>query len=230
MNMTDRNKSPIKLKGVGNSLWVTFDPTQPVDFLQEELTKLFKRMKHLVVNARIVLDPGEQEDCDDLVNKLRVFLKDTFDVGAVSKPPVKRAVKEERIRQRDVASSWHNYAGEVLMLTGRVRSGQKIAAKKHVLILGDVNPGGEIIAGGDIVVMGSLCGTVSAGQPDNEDSIVLSLDFRPTQVQIGGLVAAGIPSSRGKTVEFASVEDNAIVVKDYLKANPFGRLPQPLVR
>ncbi|MBW1758908.1 MAG: septum site-determining protein MinC, partial [Deltaproteobacteria bacterium] len=41
---------------------------------------------------------------------------------------------------------------------------------------------------------------------------------------------AGIPSSRGKTVEFASVEDNAIVVKDYLKANPFGRLPQPLVR
>lgn len=230
MNMTDRNKSPIKLKGVGNSLWVTFDPTQPVDFLQEELTKLFKRMKHLVVNARIVLDPGEQEGCDDIVKKLRVFLKDTFDVGAVSKPPVERAVKEERIRRRDIGSSWHNSASEVLMLTGRVRSGQKITAKKHVLILGDVNPGGEIVAGGDIVIMGSLCGTVSAGQPENEDSIVLSLDFRPTQVQIGGFVAAGIPSSRGKTVEFASVEDNAIVVKDYLKANPFGRLPQLLVR
>jgi septum site-determining protein MinC len=230
MNMTNQNKSPIKLKGVGNSLWVTFDPTQPVDFLQDELNKLFKRMKHLVVNTRVVLDPGEEGAGDDLIKKLSVFLKDTFGVGSVSKPPVKRVVKEERIQQRDIGSSWQNAGSEVLMLTGRVRSGQKITAKKHVLILGDVNPGAEIVAGGDVVVMGSLCGTVSAGQPENEDAIVLSLDFRPTQVQIGGFLAAGIRASRGKTVEFASVEDSTIVVKDYLKANPFGRLPQPLVR
>jgi septum site-determining protein MinC len=105
-----------------------------------------------------------------------------------------------------------------------------VTARKHLLILGDVNPGGEVVAGGDILVIGSLCGTASAGQPDNLDAIVLALDFRPTQVQIGGFVAAGLPDSPGKITEFAHLENGAIMVEDYLKAAPFGRLPWPQVR
>ena len=47
-------------------------------------------------------------------------------------------------------------------------------------------------AGGDILVIGSLCGTAAAGQTDNRDAIILALDFRPIQVKIGSVVAAGL--------------------------------------
>jgi septum site-determining protein MinC len=116
------------------------------------------------------------------------------------------------------------------MLTGRVRSGQKVTARRHLVILGDVNPGGEVVAGGDILVMGALGGTAAAGQPDRQASIILALDFRPTQIQIGPVVAAGLPASPRKFPEYAYMEGGNIVVEDYLEANPFGRMPWPEVR
>lgn len=225
------NDSPVKLKGVGDSLWVTIDPALPVHRLQEALVKPFERIKHLAVNSRIILDPGDHEDCDQLIETLGDFLKSRFHVGRVSKPvPKNRPMNPNRVRQQDMGSSWRHYRSDVLMVAGRVRSGQKINARRHLMILGDLNPGAEVTAGGDIVILGSLQGKAAAGQPDNENAIIIALEFKPTQIQIGGFVAAGVPGSTGKTPEFAFVEANAIVVDDYVKANPFKRMAWPEVR
>ncbi|MCP4353653.1 MAG: septum site-determining protein MinC [Desulfobacterales bacterium] len=226
--MMNQEKTPVRLKGMGDGLCVTLDPDQPTDYLQKELGRLFEPLKHMAVNARVMFDTGEQGNCEQLVENLGKYLKETFGVGSVSS--LNKKNRGEEIRQRDMDHSWNQYRSDVLMLTGRVRSGQKVTARKHLLILGDVNPGAEVMAGGDILVMGSLCGTAAAGQPDNEEAIVLALDFRPTQVQIGGFVAAGLPPSSEKLAEFAYVEDENIVVEDYIKANPFGRMPWPKVR
>jgi hypothetical protein len=43
-------------------------------------------------------------------------------------------------------------------------------------------------------------------------------------------VAAGLPSSKGKAIEYACVEDGQIVVQEYSKTNPFARLPWPQPR
>lgn len=220
-------RPPVRLKGVGDSLCVILDTAHPISYLQEELDRLFRQMKHLAVNARITLDVGEQEEGEELVEELGKFLKETFGVRSVSRTHRKHAVPEDQDRNRD---SWYHHQSDVLMITGRVRSGQKVTARKHLLILGDVNPGGEVLAGGDIFIMGSMRGTAIAGQPDNKDAIVLALDFQPTQVQIGKVVAAGLPPSPRKLTEFAYMENGTIVVEDYLEADPFGRLPWPQVR
>jgi len=229
--MNSNNNLPVKLKGVGDSLWVTVDPSQPVDRLQDALIQTFERLKHLAINARVIIDPGVSENCDQLVNELGVFLKDRFQVGQVSRPPEKKnSVSKERIRHQDLGNAWHHYRSEALMIAGRVRSGQKIAAKKHLIIMGDLNPGAEVVAGGDILVMGTLSGKAQAGQPDNEGAIIMALQFRPTQVQIGGIVAAGFSAEATGTPEFAYIENQAIVVDDYLKKNPFRQLTWPEVR
>lgn len=229
--MKDTENQPVKLKGVGDSLHVTIDPTQPVDVLQQALARTFERLKHLAINARVVIDPGEDADCDGLIDQLGQFLKDTFHVGMVSKPqPKKRGEHQERIREQDIGNEWHHYRSEALIIAGRVRSGLNIRAKNHLVILGDLNPGAEVYAGGDILVMGSLLGKAAAGQPGNETAIVMALEFKPTQIQIGGLVAAGMTESGGSRPEFAYVENNEIVVDDYVKGNPFRQLGWPEVR
>ena len=129
-----------------------------------------------------------------------------------------------------MGNSWHHYQNDGLVIAGRVRSGQKIQAKKHLIVLGDLNPGAEAIAGGDIIIMGSLQGKASAGQPDNEEAIIVALEFKPTQIQIGGFVAGGMADSAKNRPEFAYIENNAIVVDDYIKENPFRRLAWPEVR
>ena len=230
MDLTNNEVLPVRLKGVGDSLRVTLDPSQPLDLLQREVGKIFERLKHLAINARVIIDPGEEGDHEPLIENLGNYLKDTFSVGSVSGPPRKRSATEERIRTKDMVQSWEYHRSDALVLMGRVRSGQKVHAKKHLFIMGDVNPGAEIAAGGDIIVMGRLCGIVLAGQPSNEDAIVLALDFRPSLVQIGNLVAAGEHASKGESVEFAHIDNGQVVVEDYLKANPFGKLPWPTTR
>lgn len=219
----------VKLKGVGDGFWITLDPSKPEQLLKDQLIKLFERLKHLAINARVVIDTGGAEGYDDLVQNLGDFLKTRFDVGIVSKPPKKRQVAVERIRQKDLDRGWTRHRSEVLMLRGRIRSGQKIETKKHILITGDVNPGALIIAGGDVMIMGRLLGHVHAGYPENPSAVILALDFRPTQVQIGEYAAAGLDDKKTDRVEFASVIDEAVLVQDYLGANPFGRLPWPEV-
>lgn len=229
-SLSIQEKAPARLKGVGDSLWVTFDPGQPRERLHAELKRIFERLRHLAVNARVILDSGEENGHEVLIGDLAHYLKENFDVGMVTSPPKKRVVQAEEHRQKGVADAWRYRRSEVLMISGRVRSGQTIEARKHLVLLGDVNPGGQVTAGGDILIIGSLCGNAMAGQPDNETAIVMALDFRPTQVQIGGFVAAGLPPRQEKVAEYAHVEEGNIMVEDYLKAGPFGKLPWPELR
>lgn len=228
--MTDQDSLPVRLKGVGDSLWVTIDPTLPVEKLKTELIKPFQQLQHLAVNARVILDPGKDDTDEKLVEELGRFLQQQFQVGQVTSPAPEKSPEVSRAREKDLGSAWHSHRSEALIITGRVRSGQKIQAKNHLIIMGDLNPGAEAIAGGDIIVLGTLLGNAAAGQPDNEDAMILAMDFRPTQVQIGGFVAAGGAAAKAENMEFARIENNEIVVMDYIKENPFKRLAWPEVR
>lgn len=70
---------------------------------------------------------------------------------------------------------------------GIVRGGQRIYAKgKHLIIIGDVKPNAEIIADGDIIVLGSLNGKAIAGANDNENATITASDFKASMISIAG--------------------------------------------
>jgi len=62
------------------------------------------------------------------------------------------------------------YEGKTKFLRKTIRSGQSINYPGNVVIIGDVNPGAEIYAAGNIIVMGTLRGIVHAGTNGNEKS------------------------------------------------------------
>ncbi len=221
------SSAPVRLKGVGDGFWITLDPSCPESVLKSEIDKVFGKLKHLAINASVVIDIGGAKGHDDLVEVLRKYLIKTFEISKVTLPPKKRSIPTQRIRQSDLKKSWNQHQSNVLMLKGRIRSGQKIKSRKHVVIAGDVNPGSEIEAGGDIIILGKLAGKVHAGSPEDNNAIIFALDFKPTQVTIGKVVAAGMEEEISAKPEFACVEENGIVVKDYMKANPFKRIPWP---
>jgi septum site-determining protein MinC len=65
-----------------------------------------------------------------------------------------------------------------------IRSGTRIEFPGHVVVLGDVNPGAEIIAEGNIIIWGKLRGAVHAGSKGDESVRVCALDFSPMQLKI----------------------------------------------
>ncbi len=222
---------PIRVKGVGDSLWVTIDPTLPLEQIYEEITKIFQRLKHLAVKAKVVIDTGSHDDCDPVIESVGNFLTSQFQVGQVFKAePPKKSLdpSEEDVSESSGVSA--NPAQDSLIIAGRVRSGQTLEARKHLVILGDLNPGAEAIAGGDILVLGSLQGKAAAGQPDNANAIIMALEFKPTQIQIAGFVAAGGARTTRNVPEFAHIENGQIMVHDYMKENPFKRMSWPKER
>lgn len=84
---------------------------------------------------------------------------------------------------------------EGLLVRRTLRSGQSLQHLGHVVVIGDVNPGAEIIAGGDVVVWGRVRGMIHAGALGDDGAIVCALDLRPTQLRIGGHIATSPPDS-----------------------------------
>ncbi len=106
--------------------------------------------------------------------------------------------------------------GENAILVRRtLRSGYSLQHPGHIVVIGDVNPGAEVIAGGDVIVWGRLRGVVHAGALGNEEAIVCALDLAPTQLRISGQIAT-TPARRGKPQpELARLKDGQVVAEPW---------------
>ncbi|WP_375505515.1 septum site-determining protein MinC [uncultured Nostoc sp.] len=78
---------------------------------------------------------------------------------------------------------------DALYLEITVRSGVEIRHPGTVIILGDVNPGGIVIADGDIIIWGRLRGIAHAGAGGNRECLIMALQMEPTQLRIADAVA-----------------------------------------
>jgi septum site-determining protein MinC len=76
-----------------------------------------------------------------------------------------------------------------LYLQNTVRSGVEIRHPGTVIILGDLNPGGTVIAAGDIFVWGRLRGVAHAGAQGNRQSRIIAIQMQPNQLRIADLLA-----------------------------------------
>lgn len=73
----------------------------------------------------------------------------------------------------------------VMYLRQTLRSGQSVSHTGHLVIIGDVNPGAEVVAEGDITVWGALRGIARAGCSGNNDAEIRALRLQPIQIRIG---------------------------------------------
>jgi septum site-determining protein MinC len=85
----------------------------------------------------------------------------------------------------------------------------------NVIVVGDVNAGAEIIAGGSVIVWGRLRGVVHAGAHGDEKAVVCALEMAPTQLRIAGEIAVS-PKKQGKIQpEFACLKDGQLVAEPW---------------
>lgn len=76
-----------------------------------------------------------------------------------------------------------------LYIQRTLRSGQSLKSEGNIVIIGDVNPGAEVIAKGDITVWGVLGGIAQAGSDGNNYSRIRALKLNAIQLRIGEIFA-----------------------------------------
>jgi len=104
---------------------------------------------------------------------------------------------------------------DAILVLRTMRSGNKLQCAGHVVVIGDVNPGAEIVSGGNVVVWGRLRGVVHAGADGNEQAEICALDLSPTQLRIAGKIALA-PQRRGKPQpEIARIKNEQVVAETW---------------
>lgn len=102
---------------------------------------------------------------------------------------------------------------------GTVRSGQLVHSDGNLVVIGDVNPGGEVVAAGNVVVIGALRGIVHAGSDGNKEALVVALSLNPTQLRIADVITRSPDEigTKGLPIpEMAFVKDDMVYIERFL--------------
>lgn len=103
-----------------------------------------------------------------------------------------------------------------LVLKETLRSGRRVYHEGDVIVIGDVNPGSEIIAGGDVIVWGRLRGLVHAGALGNDTAVICALELSPTQLRIYDQIAiAPTEKEQSPKPEMAFIKDGQIIAEQW---------------
>jgi septum site-determining protein MinC len=231
----------IAIKGTRNGLLLTLEPGTPFGELLNALANRISESPAFFRGASLSLDTRLRS----LHSNERVQLEDLLAHYQMSVAPIEQPVPVvERHRgvhttitlphselpiegvvmkemepvpvQRDGRDT-----EDTLFLRRTVRSGQAIHHHSNVVVLGDVNPGAEIVAGGDIIVWGVLRGMVHAGYPENDMAIVCALQLTPVQLRISHLLSRPPEGFEAQSqAEVATIKQGQIVVETWMSGRP----------
>ena len=102
-----------------------------------------------------------------------------------------------------------------LFVNKTLRSGMRIEYSGHVVVLGDVNPGAEIVADGNVIVWGRLRGAVHAGAKGDKSAIVCALDLMPIRLQVADDTMNSSTRKETGKPEMAYINNQQVIVETW---------------
>lgn len=192
--------SKVQIKGVREGLLVTIGDGEWSE-IQQDLIAHLKTQAEFLQGAKLILEVGNHMLNAAAMAKLRDHISEIgLSLWAVlSNSPTTEQTAQTlglatRIHQAHPEQEMHRLdttlsGDEAILVMRTLRSGNSIVHPGHIIIVGDVNPGAEVVAGGNVIVWGRLRGMVHAGVEGDDHAIVCALDLSPTQLRIANMIS-----------------------------------------
>jgi septum site-determining protein MinC len=219
----------IQIKGIREGLLITLGD-QPWDEVHQALLDHLDQQAEFLRGARLALDVGNHVlKAADLGHLSKEIADRDLTLWAVisNSPATERSAQSFGLatrlfkpRPEPEISVRHETAvqeaGSAILVRRTLRSGASLRHPGHIILIGDINPGAEIVARGDVIVWGRLRGMVHAGAEGDEGAVICALDLSPTQLRIASQIAV-TPKRRGKTQpEMARIVDGQVVAEPWV--------------
>ncbi len=223
------NEDIVAIKGIKNGLLVELSQTEEWLRVTNELAQRIDARSSFFAGAKITVDLGSRPVPKHELTTLKALQeRRDQELWAVETPSdttideahaldLKTNVPMAVPGREDTTEPSRNPEEQTtpgVMIKRTLRSGRSIHSDGHVVVFGDVNPGAQIVAQGDVVIWGRLRGTVHAGAGGDENAVVCALDMTPTQLRIAGHIVVSPDDKRRKPKpEVAVVRNGGIVVE-----------------
>lgn len=215
----------ISIKGIREGLLVTLSDAGTWSDASRALLARIEQSADFFKGARLALALGPRPlSVTDLSNLRSVLSEHNVALWAVlgDSPATMNSAQSLGLnialpstlpQQADVETDPEEDRESAVLAQRTLRSGRCVRHPGHVVIIGDVNPGAEVVAGGNIVVWGRLRGVAHAGAEGDETAVVCALDLSPMQLRIAGHIATS-PSRKGDAgPEMARLKNGHIVAE-----------------
>lgn len=220
--MESEKATPLQIKANRDGLMLVPHPLASFQSIMEYVDSRLKTTRDFFSSSEMTLDlRGRPLASDEISALYRLLLEKggvrlmevmlteevTFylEPGKVAPPP----------RPREPDPDSYAFAEDAAVIVRYTcRSGMRIESPADCVVLGDVNPGAEILAVGDVIVFGNLRGIAHAGALGDRSARIWALSIEPSQIRIADLVAVPGKGDRRavKRYEIAEIQKNRIEV------------------
>lgn len=203
------NKEPILFKGMLDGLHIHVEPDIGLETLKETLQKKFKKAERFFEGTSVNLIFSGKKFSREEKHDILGFISPRIDLAAVK---FSENIREEKSKTQSFDGIEE---GMTRFYRGTVRNGQRISYEGNIIVIGDVNPGGEVVAAGNIVIFGTLRGMAHAGAGGNHKAIVVAFCLQPTQLRIGSIITRPPEGDISQPLypEIAYVKDGNLIIE-----------------
>lgn len=206
-------KAPVVIKGNKSGIRIVLDDTLPFPEILEEVEKKFKESSDFLGEAQVAVSFDGKKLTEEQEAILLECIKEN------SKLQVVCLIDEDKQREElfnqtlnDKLMAMNANSGQ--FFKGTLRSGQVMEFETSVVILGDINVGAQVVSTGNVIVLGSLYGTVYAGAAGKENAFIVALKMNPMQIRISDVIARSSDEKQETPAEpqIAYLQDGAIYI------------------
>ena len=213
-------RSTVIIKSNPSGLILNLDPEVSFDELRQAVAEKFRMSAAFFKNARLALTfrgrtlSKEEENIlvDEIVQNSKIQVICIVDENKESQEFYRNAL-EQSLQKKKEEDDGHFYRGTL-------RSGQVLETETSIVILGDVNPGAQVVSKGNIVILGCCMGNIYAGAAGDSTCFAAALTMKPMQLRIADRIARSGITKRTNTGEYP-VEPMIVFIKnDHLQFKP----------
>ncbi|MEH7378750.1 septum site-determining protein MinC [Neobacillus drentensis] len=209
-----KKRQNVTIKGTKEGLVLHLDDTCSYEELKRELDhklsvnsstqdeRQLTSVKVAIGNRYIT--ESQREELKNLILKKKNFVVEEIESNVITKEEAERLIAET----------------EVMTVSRIIRSGQVLEVPGDLLLIGDVNPGGTVMAGGNIFIMGTLKGMAHAGCYGNEQAVIAASNMKPSQLRISDCLNRApdsVQSNEKREMECAYIDDERQIIVDRLQ-------------
>ncbi|TXC90091.1 septum site-determining protein MinC [Metabacillus litoralis] len=203
----------VTIKGTKDGLTLHLDDSCSFDQLLHELEEMLSLKQYIQQDGPVIgvnvkvgnrfVNKKQREKLELIIKQKRNLMIESIESNVITKDEALRLKRET----------------EVISVAKIVRSGQVLKVKGDLLLIGDVNPGGTVIASGNIFVLGALRGIAHAGVEGNIQAVIAASLMKPAQLRISDIInrAPDHLPHEGNELECAHINENGEMIIERLQ-------------
>ena len=179
-------KDQVLIKSNKYGITIYFDSDSSFEELLEVVKKKFQSASRFFAHAKMAVEYEGRSFTEDEERQLTREIESAANIEILC--IIEKNTVTEQVHKKMLDESLeaiHEKDGQ--FYKGTLRGRQVLESEQSIVIIGDIEEGATVASKGNVIVTGTIYGTVSAGASGRRDAVIAALRMQPKKLRIGAV-------------------------------------------